>query len=167
MNRVKNLEVALKELFCSGADAEHDAEEMMELLEGMDYHALLQAFHSTRQTVYAFRVDCKHEKGFNYRGPELFPTRAVLLYTEDLASCYDAALSDRAYELWLLPDASFRVVSRIRIEINCRESVAEYRTIKGADWKDAGMFIDFLDLADDFDALVAAVDEHELPIYEL
>ena len=153
MNRVKNLEVALKELFCSGADAEHDAEEMMELLEGMDYHALLQAFHSTRETVYAFRVDCKHEKGFNYRGPELFPTRAVLLYTEDLAFCYDAALSDRAYEL--------------RVEISGGESVAEYRTIKGTDWKDAGMFIDFLDLADDFDALVGAVDEHELPIYEL
>ena len=167
MNRVKNLEVALKELFCSGADAEHDAEEMMELLEGMDYHALLQAFHSTRETVYAFRVDCKHEKGFNYRGPELFPTRAVLLYTEDLAFCYDAALSDRAYELWLLPDASFRVVSRIRIEINCGESVAEYRTIKGVNWMDAGMSSDFLELADDLEAICAAVAEHELPLYEL
>ena len=64
MNRVKNLEIALKELFCSGADTEHDAEEMMELMEGMDYSALLQAFHSTRETVYAFRVDCKQEKGF-------------------------------------------------------------------------------------------------------
>ena len=167
MNRVKNLEIALKELFCSGADSEHDAEEMMELLEGMDYHALLQAFHSTRETVYAFRVDCKLEKSFNYRGPELFPTRAVLLYVEDLNMCFDAALSDHAYELWLLPDASFRVVSRVRIEINGGESVAEYRTVKGTDWKDAGMCIDFLDLADDFDTLVAAVDEHELPIYEL
>lgn len=167
MNRVKDLERAMKELFCSGADPEHDAEEMMELLEGMDYHALLQAFHSTRQTVYAFRVDCKLEKGFNYRGPELFPTRAVLLYTEDLSFCFDAALSDHAYELWLLPDATFRVVSRVRIEISGGESVAEYRAIKGTDWKDAGMLIDFLDLADDFDALVAAVDEHELPVYEL
>lgn len=167
MNRVKNLEIALKELFCSGADTEHDAEEMMELLEGMDYHTLLQAFHSTRQTVYAFRVDCKLEKGFNYRGPELFPTRAILLYTEDLSFCFDAALSDHAYELWLLPDATFRVVFRVRIEIGGGDSVAEYRTIKGTDWKDAGMHIDFLDLADDFDALVGAVAEHELPIYEL
>ena len=167
MNQVKNLELALKELFCTGADPEHDAEEMMGLLEGMDYYALLQAFHSMRQTVYAFQVDCKQEKGFNYRGPELFPTRAVLLYTEDLRFCFDAALSDHAYELWLLPDATFRVVSRIRIEISGGESVAEYRTVKGADWKDAGMYIDFLDLADDFDVLMGAVDEHELPIYEL
>lgn len=167
MKRVKNLEKALKELFCSGATEEHDAEEMMALLEGMDYHALLQALYSMRETVHEYRVDSKLEKSFNYRAPSLFPTKAVLLYEDPCTCCYDVALFEHAYELWLLPDTTFVVVSRVRTEIDGGTSVAEYRTIKGTNWRDTEMDIDFLDFADSLETLCSAVRKRELPMYEL
>jgi hypothetical protein len=167
LNRANTLKNSLTALFRSGADQEHTAEEMTELLEGIDFPALLQAVYSMRETVYEYRVDGEMEKSFAYRGPELFPGKAVLLYTDAGYGCYDVALHERAYELWLLPDATFVVVSRIRTVIGSDASVMEYRTIKGVNWKDAGMTIDFLDLADDLEAICTAVTEHELPLYEL
>ena len=64
-------------------------------------------------------------------------------------------------------DASFAVLSRVRTTVGNNESIMEYRTIKGMDWKAAGMSIDFLDLADDLERLCEAVKGHELPLYEL
>ena len=167
MKRANILKSKLVALFRSGADEEHTADEMQELLEGIDFQALLQAVYSMRETVFEYRVDSDMEKGFCYRGPELFPGKAVLLYTDDGYGCYDVALHGQAYELWMLPDATFVVVSRIRTLVGNDDSVLEYRTIKGTNWKDAGMIIDFLDLADDLEAICAAVTEHELPLYEL
>jgi len=167
MNRANILKNSLEALFRSGADEEHSAEEMVELLEGIDFPALLQAVHSMRETVYEYRIDSDVEKGFAYRGPVLFPGKAVLLYTDGGYGCYDAALHSRDLELWLLPDATFVVVSRIRTLVGNDDSVLQYRTIKGVNWKDAGMTIDFVDFADDLEDLCSAVADHELPIFEL
>ena len=167
MKRANILKSKLVALFRSGADEEHTADEMQELLEGIDFQALLQAVYSMRETVFEYRVDSDMEKGFCYRGPELFPGKAVLLYTDDGYGCYDVALHGQAYELWMLPDATLVVVSRIRSAIGNDASVMEYRTIKGVNWLDMDMSIDFLELADDLEALCAAVAEHELPLYEL
>ena len=83
MKRANILKNSLTALFRSGADEEHIAEEMQELLEGIDFRALLQAVYSMRETVYEYRVDSDMEKGFVYRGPELLPGKAVLIYTDD------------------------------------------------------------------------------------
>ena len=167
MNRANILKNSLAALFRSGADEDHTADEMLELLEGIDFHALMQAVYSMRETVFEYRVDSDMEKGFAYRGPELFPSKAVLLYTDVGYGCYDVALHEHGYELWLLPDATFVVVSRVRTTIGNDASVMEYRTIRGLNWRDAGMTIDFLELADDLEDLCAAVTEHDLPLYEL
>ena len=167
MNRANILKNSLAALFRSGADEDHTADEMLELLEGIDFHALMQAVYSMRETVFEYRVDSDMEKGFAYRGPELFPGKAVLLYTDVGYGCYDVALHEHGYELWLLPDATFVVVSRVRTVIGNDASVMEYRTIRGLNWRDAGMTIDFLELADDLEDLCAAVTEHDLPLYEL
>ena len=167
MNRANILKNSLAALFRSGADEDHTADEMLELLEGIDFHALMQAVYSMRETVFEYRVDSDMEKGFSYRGPELFPSKAVLLYTDVGYGCYDVALHEHGYELWLLPDATFVVVSRVRTTIGNDASVMEYRTIRGLNWRDAGMTIDFLELADDLEDLCAAVTEHDLPLYEL
>ena len=167
MNRANILKNSLAALFRSGADEDHTADEMLELLEGIDFHALMQAVYSMRETVFEYRVDSDMEKGFSYRGPELFPSKAVLLYTDVGYGCYDVALHEHGYELWLLPDATFVVVSRVRTVIGNDASVMEYRTVRGLNWRDAGMTIDFLELADDLEDLCAAVTEHDLPLYEL
>ena len=52
MNRANILKNKLVALFRSGADEEHTADEMQELLEGIDFQALMQAVFSMRETVY-------------------------------------------------------------------------------------------------------------------
>ena len=167
MNKVDELENTLTELFRSGADEDHDETEMEELLEGMDYPTLLQGLHVSRMPVYEFRADSKLENSFEYRGQELFSGTAMLLYTDIGDACLDVALHSRFYELWLLEDMTLAVVSVFRNDIGNGTYVTEYRSYKGEDWEEAGMCIDFLDLADDLDSLCASVYEREVPYYEL
>ncbi len=167
MNRTDMLQRSITTLFRSGADADHTAEEMEELLDGIDFNLLLQAFLELREPVYAYRIDSDLEKGYAYRSAELFSGNAVQICLDDRGCCVDAAFHGQAYELWILPDASFVILSRIRTIIGNDESVLEYRTVKGKDWKAAGMSIDFPRLADDLDELCIAVKGHELPRYEL
>ena len=167
MNRTEYLKRNLRALFRSGADGEHDAQEMQELLEDLDFASLHQALLGLREPVYAYRVDSGGEQGFSYRGPELLPCPAIRLYTDEGDAYIDVAYHAHAYELWLLPDAGFVVLSRVRTAIGDAESVMEYRCVKGMNWKEAGMYIDFLELADALEDLVAAFLSHELPRYEL
>lgn len=167
MKRANILKNSLTALFRSGADEDHTAEEMQELLEGIDFQKLVQAVYFLRETVYEYSILSKVKKGFDYRGPELLPCKAVLLYTDTGYGCFDVAQHERAYELWLLPDATFVVISRVHTAIGSDASVMVYRTVRGRNWQDAGMNIDFLKLADDLESLCSMVVGHELPIYEL
>ncbi len=167
MNRANILKNSLAALFRSGADKDHTADEMLELLEGIDFQKLVQAIYFLRETVYEYSIFSNVEKGFDYRGPELLPCKAVLLYTDTGYGCFDVAQHERAYELWLLPDATFVVISRVHTAIGSDASVMVYRTIRGMNWRKVGMNIDFLRLADDLESLCCMVAEHELPLYEL
>ena len=167
MNRAEYLKRSMVALFRSGADEDHNAQEMQELVEDLDFGTLLSALLELREPVYVYRVDSKGDKGFSYRGPELLLCRAVRLYTDEGNGYIDVAYHSHAYELWMLPDASFVVLSRVRSEIGDMESVMEFRCVKGANWKKTGMYIDFLELADALEELCAAVRSHELPRYEL
>ena len=55
MNRSDILKRNISALFRSGADADHSAEEMEELLDGIDFNLLLQAVLELREPVY-FRL---------------------------------------------------------------------------------------------------------------
>lgn len=167
MNRAIILKNSLSALFRSGEDEGHNADEMQELLEGIDFQKLVQAIFFLRETVYEYSILSKVEKEFDYRGPELFPCKAVLLYTDTGYGCFDVAQHERAYELWLLPDATFVVISRVQTAIGSDASVMVYRTFRGRSWRDIGMNIDFLKLANDLESLCCMVAEHELPIFEL
>ena len=161
------LKASLTGLFRSGADADHTPDEMEELLDGIDFSLLLQAFQSLWQPVYDYQIESGTAKGFEYRGQQLLPRNAVLLYTDEGCSFFDVATHERAYELWMLPDASFIVLSRVRTVIGDDESVMEYRSIKTGNWRETEMDIDFLDLSDDLEELCDAVRAHDLPLYEL
>ena len=167
MNRAIYLREALLKLFRSGADGEHDEEEMEELLDGIDFSALLQALRFGLETVYMYRADGLPDCGLDYRGPELFPVQASLLYTgagdlrADMLSCA------RFHELWLLDNMTVAVVSCFRTEIGNCAYTSEFRAFRGLDWRNTDMEIDFVRLADKLDALCEAVRAHELPVYEL
>ena len=166
MTRTFCLKKSLISLFRGGADEDHDADEMQSLLDGIDFSTLLQALYSMREPVYQYHVYGDFDEGFEYYGQELIDD-AVLLCTDARDVVVDAAFHEQALELWLLFDARFLVTSRVRTVVGSDESVMEYRSIKGGNWRETEMDIDFLDLSDDLEELCAAVRAHDLPLYEL
>ena len=60
MSRVTELEKALTTLFRKGTEVGYTETEIDELLENIDYHALLQAVWNKAETVYAYRADGKN-----------------------------------------------------------------------------------------------------------
>ena len=79
MSKANELKNALVGLFRSGADAEHDADEMEGLLEGIDFPVLAQALYSLREPVYAFFTETNTQQGFDYYGAPLFPQGILLV----------------------------------------------------------------------------------------
>ena len=79
MSKANELKNVLVGLFRSGADAEHDADEMEELLEGIDFPVLAQALYSLQEPVYAFFTETNTQKGFDYYGAPLFPQGILLV----------------------------------------------------------------------------------------
>ena len=104
MYSLDSLEYAIRELYRSGIgdNSGLSADEVEELLDGIDFHALLQAVRHHAETAFAFATQGNHPKSFNYRGAELFGQRATLLYDDFDQSTAEAVLTTRSVELWLL-----------------------------------------------------------------
>ena len=143
----------MRELFRSGANIEHNAHELLGLLVGIDFEALLQALWRKRETVYAYTVEGAADDSFTYRGPELFPVPAVMIYNDIEITISNTGEHSLSHELWLLPDISLAVVSCVRSVCARDACVCEYRAIKGTDWRETELEIDFPDLADSLDIL--------------
>ena len=118
------------------------------LLDGMDFFSLLQALLHKAEKVYEYRTDSSRPMKFDYRGRELFDTTATKLYEDKAEMVFDAADYTLCYELWYLPDNSFRVH-------------------KGTDWSETGIFINFPELAARLEAMCGPVMEHVFPLYDL
>ena len=80
MYSMDSLEYAIRGLYRSGIGENSglSADEVEELLDGIDFHALLQAVRHHAETVFAFATQGNQPKSFNYRGAELFNQRATL-----------------------------------------------------------------------------------------
>ena len=97
---VSSLEYVIDRLFRSGiGEPGYKEREVEELLEGMDYHSLLQAVRHEAKTVYAYTTQGKQPQTFNYRGADLFGQRATLLYDDFDQSDAAQVLAERRYEL--------------------------------------------------------------------
>ena len=103
----------------------------------------------------------------DYYGPLLFPFGAMLLYEDETDYTDENVTCSRVLELWLLPDMSFAVTSRFTVSMEEGSYETEFRTYKGNDWQEAGMTIDFEDLADDLEAMCAYPVDEGLAFYEL
>lgn len=70
MYSVDSLEYAIGELYRSGIGENSglSAGEVAELLDGIDFHALLQAVRHHAETVFTFATQGSQPKSFNYRG---------------------------------------------------------------------------------------------------
>lgn len=163
MNSADNLKKCITELFRSGEDKNHTADEMEKLLNGIDYSLLLQALSTKWVPLFEYYVDSNLKTGFAFHGPELVPYRCVLLYTNTVFCAYDGALHEQAYELWLMTSSRFVVVSRVCTSVNNNESVIEYRKIKSMDWWDTDITMDFPFLADYLKHLCNVEKKRKLP----
>ena len=142
------------------------AEDAMDYLGNIDFHALTQAVRDRARTVYAYTTQGQYEKSFNYRGEELFHQRATLLYAEDDQSTAEIAVTSRTLELWLREDMSLVCVACVRVEYEGGGYVTEDRTIKG-DPAQSEMCLDLDDLSEALDELCGPCFECEQPVYEL
>ena len=173
MNRVfelNDLTESIECLFLSGADGEHDEDEMLDLLDGIDWKALYQALLLQGRRVYEFIAGGEASSRMNYRSRDLFGQRAVCL-DEDIQfpqnTAEDNQVNTYSYELWLLEDFSLVVTSCYRMKIGGGTYRSEYRTIKSYDWQDTEMDINFCCVADALENLCNLVKNHGYPLIEV
>ena len=165
---VSSLEYVIDRLFrCGVGNPGYKEQEVEELLQGMDYHSLLQAVRHEAKTVYAYATYGKPPQTFDYRGADLFGQRATLLYDDFDQSDAAQVLAERRYELWLLEDMSLVVVSCVSVDFAGGEFVTEYREIKQGDPWNTPMCLDLEELRNRLVEMFCQCYEHELPLYEL
>ena len=123
MNRIydfNELAEVMEDFFMSAADDEHDEDEMLDLLDGIDWKALYQALLLQGRRVYEFIAGGEASSRMNYRSRDLFGQRAVCL-DEDIQfpqnTAEDNQVNTYSYELWLLEDFSLVVTSCYRMKI--------------------------------------------------
>ena len=168
MYHVSSLEYVIDRLFrCGIGDPGYQEQEVEELLQGMDYHSLLQAVRHEARTVYAYTTQGKDPMTFDYRGADLFGQRATLLYDDFDQSDAAQVLAERRYELWLLEDMSLVVTACVSVNFGDGEFVTEYREIKQGDPWHTPMCLDLEELRNRLVEMFCQCYEHELPLYEL
>ena len=158
MYQIDLLEYAVKNLYRSGegADSGLSAGQIEELLDCIDFPALLQAVRHNVQTVYAYSV----QGAPSYRGSELFSQRATLLWENELGP----GPLNRKLELWLLEDMRIAAVSCVTV--TGKGFASEYREVKGNPWE-CGIFLDLDGLTDRLTELCNPVFAGKIPVYEL
>ena len=126
------------------------------------------ALRDKAETAYEYVVKTNIDRGFEYRGKELFMQRACLIYSDIEIGIYD--MTDTSYnrELWLLEDMSVAVVSCVQIVFgDGNDYITEYREYKGDEIPFSEPVPDLLDFLDRLESLCP--DEYhpdEVVIYE-
>jgi len=170
MNLDKVLAKSAEYFFLSGADDEHDEEEMLELLDGINWNALRQAILLEGRPVYEYVAGGTANGRMNYRSHDLFGRKAVRL-DEDVifpdGQDGDNLVNSYSLELWLLEDFSFVVTSCYRMKIGKNTYRSEYRTVKSFDWKKTDMEVDFCCVADAMENLCTRIEAHGYPMIEV
>lgn len=143
MNKLNDLIEALEALYMNGADTEHDGSEMLELLEGVNYPALLNIISATAETVYVFKLDAQQP----YLSRPLVEEKGFFLF-EDVKTCgvKNGVFYQHGLELWLLDDMTFLVTSCFSTMV-LGKLMSSYRTVKGMFPNACGIDIDYVYLA--------------------
>ena len=166
MKKLDDLITTLEGLMKTGADQEHDADDMLALLEGLDYSDLLNVVIDEAAPLFAFSIDCLAP----FRAKLLTEQNAFRLYEEVFEENFsfeeDGPRFQRSRELWLLSDMSLLVTSCFRASVP-GVLLLEFRTTIGTCWKDAGMHIDFVDLSDDLFDHAERFWSEAIPTYDL
>ena len=170
MNPSEVLRELMEGSFLSGATSEHDEDEMMELLDGINWNSLRQALLLEAMPVYEFTASGTANGRMNYLSRNLFGIRAVCL-DEDikfpLSADEDNQVNSYSLELWLLEDCSLAVTSCYRMRIGSSTYRSEYRTVKAYDWQETDMDVDFCCVADTLEHMCEMIEAHGFPVIEV
>ena len=163
MSKLYDLKEALEGLFVAGADDEHSGDEMLDLLETVNYDALMNVLADTAGTLYAYAAS----GALPYRGKALVEKKAALLWVDSKVSVLEGeVLYQHCTELWLLDDMTFLVTSCYRV-VYPDLFISFYRTVKGMYPAACDIRIDFVELSDFLTYLPEMYSKNNVPIYEL
>lgn len=112
-------------------DYETYDEEEMDNSWGLCLPEICNALREKAQTAYQYQIDSSFEKGFCYRGKELFGQRASMMYSDVEVAAFDMVDTTYETELWLLEDMSFAVVHCVTVKVESDEMshTTEYRAV--------------------------------------
>lgn len=98
---------------------------------GLCLPEVCNALREKAQTVYQYQIESPFEKGFRYRGKELFGQRACMMYSDVEIAAFDMVATTYETELWLLEDMSFAVVHCVVVKVESDEMshTTEYRAV--------------------------------------
>ena len=121
------------------------------------------------ETPYEYVVKTNIDRGFEYRGKELFMQRACLVYSDMEIGIYD--MTDTSYnrELWLLEDMSFVLVHNVSMVIKSGDFyyATEYRSIMKLLKERDDLFFTPESLTEELEEMCVPQWENEATIYEL
>lgn len=130
---------------------------------------ICMALQDKAETPYEYVVKTNIDRGFEYRGKELFMQRACLVYSDMEIGIYD--MTDTSYnrELWLLEDMSFVLVHNVSMVIKSGDFyyATEYRSIMKLLKERDDLFFTPESLTEELEEMCVPQRENEATIYEL
>ena len=130
---------------------------------------ICMALRDKAETPYEYVVKTNIDRGFEYRGKELFMQRACLVYSDMEIGIYD--MTDTSYnrELWLLEDMSFVLVHNVSMVIKSGDFyyATEYRSIMKLLKERDDLFFTPESLTEELEEMCVPQWENEATIYEL
>lgn len=167
MFSVESLQDAITDLFQGGIGEDgYSSEEVDDMLNKINFSALLQAVRHEMMPVYAYSFEGTSPHDIKYRGPDLFDQDAVFLCEDVIEASIGSDMVTRSIELWLREDMTIVPVACVTIN-NEGTYLSEYRVEKECDPWQSEMEIDLEELVKEFDDVCGKVLQNEYPFYEL
>lgn len=166
----KEMSDALKWLFDLFQPEDYEAYDEEEVVcAALCLPEVCMALRDKAETPYEYVVKTNIDRGFEYRGKELFMQRACLIYSDMEIGIYD--MTDTSYnrELWLLEDMSFALVHNVSMVIKSGDFyyATEYRSIVKLLKERDDLFFTPESLTEELEEMCIPQWENEATIYEL
>ena len=151
MNRKYQLKSSFKEIF---QHSRADYADPAILIADLDFEALSQVIRYNMEPLYRFRSDNYCEEACEYRSELLLPVSGTMIYEQMISRECSLVTLERSYELWILDDLRFVLVSKVKIADSTDMFNCEYRSIRTMSIEQIALEVDL-----DLNALAAALKE--------
>ncbi len=139
------------------------------ILNDLDVDRLAQTIRQNMQTVYAYETNGNASTVLKYRGRELLPYRACLIYREPQITNFGPAKTEYASELWLMEDMTFCTLNSVTMSVRMgvTEQTSVYRVMDGFMFNDSWGGYDPEDIGDYLRDLCEKTNKDGTTLYEI